>query len=409
MINITDKHNCCGCEACVQICPKQCIAFVEDDEGFRYPIVDESVCVDCGLCERICPMQSMREINVPLKVLAAYNEDEDTRMVSSSGGVFSLLAQQTIDKGGVVFGARFNENWQVVIDSAETEEDYKRFRGSKYVQADTNNSFVKCKNLLTEGREVLFTGTPCQIAGLKSFLRKEYEQLITVDLACHGVPSPKVWNDYLECEIERQYKTAHRAVVGNNTVFHSLSLMSLIKDIRFREKTDGWKKYRFVLQIAKSPDAGENNSVLSSIHDKNPYFQAFNMGVILRPCCYTCTLKNQCRSGSDITLADFWGIENVFPSMDDDKGTSLVLVNTEKGDRIIKRIDLSYLESTYEIALQYNAGLRVGSNVHPKRKWFYKKYQSSDNVVYILEQSIRASLFKRFRSFLSKVKRLIIS
>ena len=198
MIDIIDKTLCCGCAACVQRCPKQCITLHEDHEGFLYPKVDTETCIDCGLCEKVCPILNEGNKREPLKVYAAINKDEKIRLESSSGGIFTMLAEQTIGEGGVVFGARFDENWQVRLDYTETIEGIAAFRGSKYVQARTENIYQQAEKFLKEGRKVLFTGTPCQIAGLKKFLRKEYANLLAVDFVCHGVPSPKVWAKYLQ-------------------------------------------------------------------------------------------------------------------------------------------------------------------------------------------------------------------
>ena len=170
MIEILDKHNCCGCEACVQICPKQCISFNEDAEGFRYPMVDKRICIDCGLCEKVCPILNKTEERKPLKVYAAKNRDEEELLASSSGGLFILFAKEILCQGGVVFGAKFDENWNVVHAYAETEKDLKAFMGSKYVQSRIGNTYREAKDFLEAGRQVLFSGTSCQAAGLKRFL-----------------------------------------------------------------------------------------------------------------------------------------------------------------------------------------------------------------------------------------------
>ena len=210
MIEIKEKAFCCGCNACVQRCPKQCISMHEDEEGFLYPRVDKTICIECGLCEKVCPVINQNEPRKPLKVYAAYNKDEKIRRESSSGGVFTAIAEQVIDEGGIVFGACFDENWEVKHDYTETKEGLKAFRGSKYVQSRIKDNYQKAEHYLKEGRKVLFSGTPCQIAGLKKYLCKEYENLLTVDFICHGVPSPKVWRMYLNETIARQ--------CGKNTV-----------------------------------------------------------------------------------------------------------------------------------------------------------------------------------------------
>ena len=319
MIHITDKSQCCGCSACVQRCPKQCISLKEDIEGFLYPIVDEQTCIDCGLCGKVCPIINPNEPREPLKVYAAKHKDDEIRLKSSSGGIFTLLAEQIINEGGVVFGARFDEYWEVIHDYTETKEGLAVFRGSKYVQSRIGNTYQQAENFLKQGRKVMFTGTPCQIAGLKRFLRKEYENLLTVDFVCHGVPSPKVWRMYLD-------ETLARQGIGKNTVLsHAMLRQKFIQSIDFRSKSTGWKKYSFALMLTKASANGEEKSVLlSSVFSENKFMQAFLGDYILRPSCYKCVCKSG-RSGADITLGDFWGIEMIRPDLDDDKGCGLVL------------------------------------------------------------------------------------
>ena len=230
MITVTDKNNCCGCSACVQACPKQCISMQQDAEGFLYPQVDTSSCIECGLCEKVCPFIHPYEARTPEYTFAAINNNEQIRMESSSGGTFTLLAEQIINEGGVVFGARFDENWQVTIDYTERIDGLAAFRGSKYVQARVGDTYAKCANFLKAGRKVLYSGTPCQIAGLKHYLRKEYDNLITVDFVCHGVPSPKVWEKYL----------------------HELVGTVNVQGVSMRDKQhEGWKRFNFVLDYKK--------------------------------------------------------------------------------------------------------------------------------------------------------------
>ena len=223
MINITNKDECCGCSACVQICPKQCISFNEDLQGFRYPSIDADICINCGLCSKVCPFFNHGRQNVHMGVFAAVNSDDEIRIRSSSGGLFSLLAQQIIIEGGIVFGARFDENWEVKHDWAETIEQIAMFRGSKYVQSRIEGCYKTVQSFLNEGRTVLFSGTPCQILGLKNFLIKEYDNLITVGIVCHGVPSPLIWRDYL------------KTIKGQNR----------IKTISTRYKDTSWRNYKY--------------------------------------------------------------------------------------------------------------------------------------------------------------------
>ena len=235
MISIQDKKNCCGCGACVQRCPKQCVTMQEDSEGFLYPKVDLSVCIDCHLCEKVCPIINQGEGHEPQAVYAAKNPNEKIRMQSSSGGVFTILAEKILDEGGVVFGAAFNDKWEVEHDFVERKDELAKFRGSKYVQSKIGKSYRNVETFLKEGRKVLFSGTPCQIAGLKKFLRKDYENLFTVDFICHGVPSPGVFRTYLQEKINIE---SARQGGGKNTVLLSFSPRRQPQErkIRFRSR-----------------------------------------------------------------------------------------------------------------------------------------------------------------------------
>lgn len=382
MIQITNKVDCCGCSACAMKCPKHCITMQADNEGFLYPVVNKEDCIDCGLCEKVCHELHPYEERKPLNVYAAINKDEQVRMNSSSGGIFYLLAEKTISEGGVVFGARFDEEWQVVIDYAETMEGIKPFMGSKYVQARTANAYKDAEAFLKQGRKVLFSGSPCQIAGLHHYLRKEYENLTTVDFVCHGVPSPKVWQRYLD-EVVTSGKRA-------------------INDVKFRNKSNGWKKFNFVLSYNQE----EKTHSLCSWHQQNHYMRAFLSDMILRPSCHGCRAK-QGSSHSDITIADFWGIHIEMPEMDDDKGTGLVLVNTDKGRQALDWSKVSKKESSLEVASKYNGGLSSLTKPHPKRADFFASLDASPSVIDLIDKSLRPSFKSRTRMSLRRYKQLI--
>lgn len=381
MIEIQDKHYCCGCGACVQACPKGCISLAEDEQGFLYPYVDKSLCVDCGLCERVCPVLQQTAPHRPLHVYAAINPDEVVRMQSSSGGIFSILAESVIEAGGVVFGARFDEKWEVMHDYTETKEGLAAFRGSKYVQSRIGNSYQQAKQFLQAGRKVLFSGTPCQVAGLKHFLRKEYDNLWTIDVVCHGVPSPLVWRRYLNDFILRPEGAA-----GKNTVLSSLKCNPVLTGLNFRDKQTGWKKYGFVA-MGKSAVKADKNSVLSPnsqditlLHetlDKNLFMQVFLKNLCLRPSCANCPAKSG-KSGSDIIVADFWGIHRYLPDWDDDKGTSLVLINTDRGMAYFEQVrrNVKYTETTYEQALAGNPAIEHSIKETKYVSLFWKRFHT---------------------------------
>ena len=396
MIKIIRPEDCCGCGACEQKCPRNCISLIPDNEGFWYPKVDMNLCIDCSICEKVCPVINQEGERVPLKVYAAKNIDEEVRAKSASGGIFTIVAEKVIKQGGVVFGVRFDNEWNVVFDYTETIEGLDVFRRSKYVQAWLGNTYSEVKVFLNKGRLVLFVGTPCQVAGLRHFLRRDYDNLVLMDLLCEGVPSPKVWKMYLEEEVARQGK--------KNTVFsHSISKHDiLIKDISFRNKSLGWKKFSFALTLAKAIAAGEKNSVSPSyISRDSAYMQAMFQYLDLRPICYECPFKS-CKSQSDITIADYWGINVLHPEMDDDKGTSMVYINTSKGADFFDLYSVNYLETTYEEAFPFN-NVVTSSKKHPYREKFFSHIDNTQSIIHLLDK------YTYTRSFRIKRKSKLIA
>ena len=411
MIELKDKKDCCGCHACATICAKHCITMQADEEGFLYPIVNKEACTDCGLCEKVCPVINQSEPRKPLKVYAAKNKNEEIRRQSSSGGIFTLLAEKVINEGGVVFGARFDEEWNVVHSWADNIEGIAAFRGSKYVQSTIGDTYREAKDFLKQGRQVLFSGTPCQIAGLKKYLRKDYDNLLTVDVVCHGVPSPLVWRTYLD-ETRKQLR-AERGV-GKNTVSSSLNELPVITGISFRDKTNGWKKYGFRLCYAASEAASNSVSASATNEEKemlqpfsdNLFMQGFLANLYLRPSCYACAARSG-KSGSDISIADFWGIQNYYPEFDDDKGVGLILVNSEKGKLSYDIVDVQNIVAAYEQGLKGNKCLEHSV---AKSEWvelFWKKYNGCffsavRCVVKKMTPNILERIVKKLNNFLKK-------
>lgn len=383
MISIEEKKNCCGCSACASVCPVQCISMKEDYEGFLYPFVNKSKCVNCGLCEKVCNHINPYDKKEPLKILAAANKDEEVRFNSSSGGIFYILAEQTINKGGVVFGARFDENWQVVIDYADTIEGVKAFMGSKYVQARIETAYIDAKRFLINGRKVLFSGTPCQIAGLHKFLGRQYDNLLSIDFICHGVPSPKVWKMYLENITDTE---------------------KLVKAMSFRNKINGWKHLHFSITY----NVSEKTITLLCPASENQYMNAFLSDLILRPSCSSCKVKS-CSSQSDITLADFWGIWNINSEMSDDKGTSLLLVNTEKGVLELPSDEyVRYAKAQYDSVKTYNKAYIISVTPHPKREVFFEQLQKTNNVIKLIDKTLAPSFGRQCKKRLKQLKELIV-
>ena len=368
MIKIENKQLCVGCNACTQICPKHCIAMHEDHEGFLYPEVDMVQCIDCGRCEQVCPVIHQDGVRIPTAVYAAKNTNEVIRKESSSGGVFTLLAEQTIQQGGVVFGAGFNADWEVVHSYTETVEGLRKFRGSKYVQSVVGESFKQVVQFLKAERKVLFSGTPCQVAGLKKYLgKKVYSNLLTVDFVCHGVPSPKVFRLYLDEIITRQ------GVIGKNTVLSPLLKKEIIQDIQFRNKANGWKNYSFGLSLINK--VAKKTVLYTELSSKNIFMRGFLADLYLRPSCQKCPSKSF-KSGSDITIGDFWGIEKHYPVFDDDRGSSLVLIHSVLGEACYKSIAAfnESIQVEYATAFMGNPSMEHSVKDHPKRVSFFQTY-----------------------------------
>lgn len=412
MIEIKDKKDCCGCHACVSICAKHCITMQADEEGFLYPIVDKDVCTDCGLCEKVCPVINQSEPRKPLKVYAAKNKDEEIRRQSSSGGIFTLLAEKVINEGGVVFGARFDEDWNVIHAWTDTIEGIAAFRGSKYVQSTIGDTYRETKDFLKQGRKVLFSGTPCQIAGLKKYLRKDYDNLLTVDVVCHGVPSPLVWRAYLD-ETREQLR-AQRGV-GKKSVPLSMDELPVVTGISFRDKTNGWKKYGFRLRYAASKAA--ENMVSAPLYKEekemlqpfteNVFMRGFLANLYLRPSCYACAARSG-KSGSDISLADYWGVKAYHPEFADDKGIGLLLINTLEGERMYEKTNKADVATQYEFGLEANPCIEISVKQPENRNAFWKEYSHSGIGAIGNYMSPSASKVKSFlKKIINKIKRIL--
>jgi len=305
--------NCTGCAACSNICPQDAIDMREDAEGFEYPYIQEDRCTDCGLCEEICPVLSKDRLpkfrKIP-DVYAAWHSDQEIRMQSSSGGVFSALASRVLDQGGVVFGAAFDEEFLAYHKAIDSKENLDELRRSKYVQSRIGYTFREVKHHLSEGKPVLFVGTPCQTAGLYAYLGRDFENLKTCALVCKGAPSRKVFRRYLRF-LEEQY--------GSKIVSYS-----------FRDKRAGWAcNEAFNLANGEEVVGREQTRTLPS------YFYAFaQKSLLARTSCYGCPFKGL-PGYADIILGDFWSIRWRKPEWDDNKGTSLVLVNSDKGEKLV--------------------------------------------------------------------------
>lgn len=344
-------ENCTGCGACVLKCPKNCIEMKKNHEGFLFPYIEQIYCVKCGICLKVCPVIN-QEKNVhefDIKSYGAYNNNQKILLESSSGGIFSILAFSILRNKGVVFGAVFDENFSVIHSYIENFSELKRMRESKYVQSEIGESYVEAKKFLDSGRSVFFTGTPCQISGLLAYLGKEYTNLLTQDFICHGVPSPMMWNQYLK--------------------YHKTIVKSKIKNISFRNKNLGWKQ--FSIQILFY-----NNYIYSKLKTKEWWMHVFLNDLCLRESCYKCSFKTLQRQ-SDITLGDFWGVENVCPQINNDMGTSLIIINSIKGQNMFEQIrnEVTYQEVDLFEALEYNRAMLEPSERPRYRDVFFRDFK----------------------------------
>ena len=340
MKKILDEKYCTGCSACVNICPKEAISMIEKYDGFCIPEINENKCINCKLCEKVCPVLNVKkEADGLPESYACINNNEEIRMESSSGGIFTLIAEEILKENGIVFGVSFNENLELNHVEVQNKEDLKFLRGSKYLQSNIGNTFKIAENYLKQNRRVLFTGTPCQIEGLKCFLRKDYDNLYTQDVICHGVPSKKVFEKY----------------VNENKV----------QKVYFRNKENkGWNNYQILIKA--------KNSQKYINHEKDLFMRIFLNDLDLRDSCYDCKFKKKHRV-SDITLADFWGIDKVLPEMNDEKGISLVILHSSKGKEIFEKIKnkILFKEVNFYDSIKDNQAMIKSCQYNENRENFF--------------------------------------
>lgn len=352
MIKINNPTECCGCGACSNVCPKHAINMIEDREGFLYPTVDISLCVNCGLCDKVCPMQLNGTYAVPTEAYVVQNRNDTIRRQSTSGASINAIAEEVLSHGGFVYGVELSNDLKCRHIEVTKKSDLKKLQGSKYVQSDTDNVYRKVRERLKEEKEVLFIGTPCQVTALKSFLKKDYEKLLCIDFACHGVPSPGVFREYVQY-IERVY---HKKV----------------KNINFRDKSYGYAAQNQKITFVDGSTKEGSNAIKTFLR------MMFN-GLILRPTCYECKFKTLGRA-SDITVYDCQLIGKFYPDMDDNKGTSNLIVHTNKGHNIIsseyvkKHMDIRKVDINaiieYEGIMLYES-----AKINPRRAAFFDDYQ----------------------------------
>lgn len=382
-IEITDKKRCTGCSACANICPKNAIEMIADESGFLYPVVNHDLCVECGMCTKTCPLLDERfEFSSPLLLFAAWNKNQSVRIKSTSGGIFSELAYRIVNEGGCVVGAVYNEDNQIEHCIVYDEAGIERVRQSKYAQSEIGTVYSQIKEELKE-KKVLFCGTPCQVAGLKKFLKSKSDNLITVDFICRGVNSPKALQAWIK-EIELEHR-------------------STVQSIWFKYKEDGWHKSPKCTKVtfANGLEAvykGKDNSFMCGYLGPNLY---------IRPCCGNCAFKGEKRV-SDITLGDFWGIDE---KLDDDQGTSLVMINSEQGQVLFEGVkDKLFWESkNVEDIVAGNVCFNQSVSINKRSESFLRELDSkgfSETVKKYSKKSLTNYLlsgYRRMKKFFGRI------
>lgn len=343
------QQQCYGCRACEQICPKGAISIHPNEEGFLYPVINQDLCIDCGLCAKICPYDTPLPMQQPLKAYAIQYKDKERLSNSSSGAAFPAIADYVLNMGGYVAGCIFNDKMEAIHIVTNQLEMVEKMSGSKYVQSNLNNVFTEIKQLLVSENLVLFSGTPCQVAGLCRFLHKPYDNLIAVDLICHGVPSPALLQDYLT-------STYNGKVV----------------ELKFRnKKLNGWRS-----QGSVNVQLSEGKSLLkkTSPFIDSYYYYYYLQNSISRICCYECSFSTIKRV-SDLTIGDYWNVRDVIPSIKAEQGISAILINTSKGEDIYKAIKSSIYtyDTSIEDVVKGNGNLQKPCDMPKQRLYIYDK------------------------------------
>lgn len=349
MIEITDKSKCCGCSACAASCPKGCISMQEDNEGFLYPVVDKAICINCGACDRACPiLNAEREKPFEQEAYIVQHKDLQVLRESTAGGAFTAIATYTLNNGGVVFGVAYDNDFRVYHTEATNALELARFRNSKYVQSDVGDTYKQAKDYLDNGRMVCYSGTPCQIEGLRNYLRKDYDNLILVDVVCRAVPSPGIWKKYISMVNEKNCR---------------------VKSVRFRDKTLGYQYSTMELKLA------DGKTYRDGI-EAQPWLRMFFSGMIIRPSCSDCKFRSRYRR-SDFTIWDCFNSYSIDKSFDENVGTTRVLLHTNKAKKIFDEIikDYKYKKIPADTAVSGVAEMVKSPALHSRRSEFFRDTQ----------------------------------
>ena len=381
MINIKTKKNCTGCYACYNICPKGCINMEKDNEGFVYPHINTEICIKCNKCEKVCPILHPypRRKFSPLNIYASINPNPEIRNISSSGGVFYAIAKTTLKNNGIIYGAAFDKKWNVYHTSVNNLNDIRQLLGSKYIQSNINNAYKEIKDSLKQGKMILFCGTPCQITALNHYLAKKYDNLFTAELLCHGVPSTTVW------------EIALKEILSQNHINQEN-----ISYISFRKKVPNMTEYKFSIQ--------EGLREYETFFYNFPFMKAFLSNLILRPSCYKCKAK-QHETESDVIIGDLWNSYNHAP-YNDSKGTSIIIVNTQKGEELITSSDLKITPLNKKYINKNNSGFQIHQFYNTNRKKFFKEINTTNSILELMDKYSRLGLKEKI---MRKILKMFLS
>lgn len=346
MIEIKKKSDCCGCTACANACPKSCIEMIDDSEGFLYPVVNEDKCIKCNACEKVCPIINhiARKENRSQTAAIVQNKNKEVCLQSTAGGAFTAIAEYVLEHDGIVFGVELQADYSVKHIAVESKTELSKFRNSKYVQSELGSTYAEVKQQLKTGRLVCFSGTPCQIEGLRCFLRRDYENLVLVDVVCRAVPSPGVWKKYIEME----------------TCEHGT-----MQSIRFRDKALGY-------QYSTMELVDSQGNIYRGGIESQPWLRMFFSGMIIRPSCTECKFRSRYRN-SDFTIWDCFNVYSFSKEFDEDIGTTRVLIHTEKGKRIFHQIEgkIKYKNIDADMVVEGVREMLESPKMHPQRQYFY--------------------------------------
>lgn len=378
-IDCSNKSLCCGCSACEQRCPVSAIKMVEDEKGFKYPHINVEKCIECGLCLKVCDYQKDHtSVSNIEKAFALVVNDKDALMNSTSGGAFTVLSDVVLDDSGFVVGSVMDNEFSVHHIVSSERDVRNRMRGSKYVQSDLTGVFLQIEQLLKSGKQVFFTGTPCQCGALKSFLGKDYDSLIVVDLFCHGVPSNRLFKDHISF-LEESYNSE---IIGYS----------------FRDKRYGWNSYNNTIVL--------ENGECKSRWINQAYHSFFVKNISLRPSCYNCRYRNFHRP-SDITIADFWGVDKIFKQKNKNTGVSLVLAHSSKGLTLIDECSKTAMikEVDWAQVRRFVHSNHIKSKVDPNSFW--REYQCGGYRL-LVANFFDNSFYKRVRFWIRKMMKRVM-